>query len=122
MSWYALATTIITGVGLAAGIGYATDFTRLSFKARRFGRKGWWQSELGWVLFGFPTALTMLFAYIFLRRLFPDSAPLRGVGIGLYATLVLMIPWKWRIMRKSQTKAAVGDDDDTEEIHSGGLA
>lgn len=121
MSWYALATTIITGVGLAAGIGYATDFTRLSIKARRYGHRGWWQSELGWVLFLFPTALTAIFAFIFLSRMFGDSLIRRIIGLALYSLLVLMLPWKWRIMRKSQAKVG-RDDEDTEEIHSGGLA
>lgn len=121
MSWYGLATTIITGVGLLWGVIYLADYTRLSFRARRYGRKGWWQSEIGWVLFLFPAALTAIFGFIFISRLLGDSLLRRIIGLALYAGLVLMLPWKHRIMRKSQAKASE-DDEDTEGIHSGGLA
>jgi hypothetical protein len=120
MSWYAIAVVCITSVGFACGIGYAVDYTRLSLRARRFGRKGWWQSELGWVLFGFPTALTVLLGFILFSRLFGDSLHRRIIGLVIFTAVVLMIPWKWRIMRKSQ-HAASEEDGDADDIHSGEL-
>lgn len=102
--WYGIAAVVITGVGFVCGVGYAIDYTRLSFRARRLGYRGWWQSELGWVLWGFPTALTAILGFVLFSRIFGDSIVRQIIGLVLWTIVMAMIPWKWRIMRKSQAK------------------
>lgn len=103
-NWYGVTAVIITGIGFVCGVGYAVDYTRLSFRARQLGYRGWWQSELGWVLWGFPTALTAIMGFVLFSRIFGDSLIRQIIGLVLWSVVMGMIPWKWRIMRKSQAK------------------
>lgn len=99
MDWYRITTSILTGLGLVACIAFCTHYF---IRTRGYRRSEYWYMLMAW-----PTSLGALLLYIFVARFIGQSLFRQVVGLVLYSSLLVMVPWLHRLMLKSMSKGHV---------------